>query len=432
MASSGSGSALPEHWTELNAARKNRQLCAEDVAAIKKSCETADEGGVKHVAESPSHFSQALDRMLARYKDSSDREWFSERGAVLFGLDNMFAEAKEWKTSLKDIDASIGSEKEAWYRWVLRKYPEFLCVADSGVDQDEVRRILDDPDRSGEELVAMVSRAVGMPEDWSSRLDAFAEKVAAGDAAAVKKLYIEEFFKDRSTGETLEHAQKYLDMYESDPDMRLEDIIDKIISANREDRSSQAQRETKQQHLNQLQRARTAFEQNKARNKSLQLGAQTNKVHERYYSLPPCAVCGKNVDPSGVISCPLCHMVVHMGGEAGMTVYCSDECHDKGYDEHMDQEHSCVAEDKCVQETDEDDTMEDEPADAMACNECLDQKQVTLFCSGGCAERNLPAHRKSKHGLETEAGSVRDLVSPVSQMVGVTLTEESTGLKFQG
>jgi hypothetical protein len=103
----------------------------------------------------------------------------------------------------------------------------------------------------------------------------------------------------------------------------------------------------------------------------------------------------------------------------------------------MDREHSCAAEEnKCVQETDEDVTMDYEPADAMACNECLDQKQVTLFCSRDCAERNLASHRKGKHGLETETetetGSVRDLVSPVSQIVGVTLTEESTGLKFQG
>ena len=85
-----------------------------------------------------------------------------------------------------------------------------------------------------------------------------------------------------------------------------------------------------------------------------------------------------------------------------------------------------------MQETDEDVTMDEEPADAMACNECLDQKQVALFCSRDCAERNLASHRNSKHGLETEAGRVRDLVSPVSQMISVTLTEESTGLKFQG
>lgn len=323
--------ALPEHWTELNAARKNRRLCAEDVAAIKKSCEV--EAGVKHVAESPPHWSEALDRMLGRYKDSQDREWFSERRAVVFGLEDMFAEAKAWKTSLGDIEASIGSEKEAWYRWVLRRYPEFLAVACSGVDQDEVRSILDDPDRSREELVAMVSRAVGMSEDWSSRVDAFADKVAAagGDAAVLKKLYIEEFFKDASTGETLPDAQKYLDMYESDPDARLEDMIDRIIAGNKEDRGSQAQRETHQKRLDQLLRARTAFEQ-KERDKSQQQGAQqANAVDEQYYSLPACSVCKKEVDASRVISCPLCQMVQQLGGQKGLTLYCSDECHDKGY-----------------------------------------------------------------------------------------------------
>lgn len=324
--------ALPEHWTELNAARKNRRLCADDIAAIKKSCETGD--GVKHVAQSPAHFSEALDRMFARYKDSQDREWFSDRRAVVLGLEDMFAEAKARKTSLADIEASIGSEKEAWYRWVLRRYPDFLAVAGSGVDQDEVRSILDDPDRSREELVAMVSRAVGMSNDWSARLDAFADKVAAagGDTAALRKLYIQEFFKDATTGEILPDAQKYLDMYESDPDARLEDIIDKIIAANKEDRSSQTQRDTHQQRLDQLRRARTAFEQKKVRDKSQQQGAQpASKVDERYYSLPPCSVCKKEVDPTRVISCPLCQTVQQMGGQKELTLYCSDECQTKGY-----------------------------------------------------------------------------------------------------
>lgn len=96
----------------------------------------------------------------------------------------------------------------------------------------------------------------------------------------------------------------------------------------------------------------------------------------------------------------------------------------------MDKEHSCEAGDKCVQEVDEDVVMGDGSAGAMACNECLDQKQATLFCSRGCADRNLPSHRKNKHALETDR--VQDLMSPVSQMIGMTLTEEKTGLKFRG
>ena len=324
-------SALPEHWTELNAARKQRRMCADDVQVIKKSCEA--DHGTKHVAECQECFSKVIDRMFGRFKDSKDSEWFSERRAVVFGLENLFAEAKERKCDLKDIEASIGSEKEAWYRWVLRRHPEFLAAGGSGVDQDEVRATLDDPDKSREELVGMVSQAVGMSDDWSSKVDAFVEKVAAaeGDTLTLKKLYIEEFFKDSSTGETLEHAQKYLENYEASPDAGMEGIIDQILNVNKEAKSSQAQRTTHQKRLDELRRAKTAFEQNKVQAKGQQQGAQASKVDERYYNLPPCSVCRGEVNASDVLSCEVCQMVSQMGGDRPMTLYCSGKCHEKGF-----------------------------------------------------------------------------------------------------
>lgn len=322
--------SLPEHWTELNAARKQRRLCSEDVEAIKKSCAT--DHGTRHIAECPDCYGKAIDRMFGRYNDSQDREWFSQRRAVVLGLEDTFAEAKARKRDLKDIENNIESEKEAWYRWVLRRYSDFLAVADSGVDQDEVRSTLDDPDRSREELVAMVWQAVGKPDDWSARIDAFADKVATAgqDTAQLKTLFTEEFFKDPKTGQTLDNAQEYLQMYESSPEVRLEDIIDKIISANKEVRSSQAQRDNHQKRLDELRRAKTAFEQNKVRVKSQRQEAQTNSVPERFYDLPSCAECQKEVDSKDVISCSLCQMLNQIGGDEALTVFCSEACFSKG------------------------------------------------------------------------------------------------------
>lgn len=74
--------------------------------------------------------------------------------------------------------------------------------------------------------------------------------------------------------------------------------------------------------------------------------------------------------------------------------------------------------------------MEDDSAGFWACNECLDQKQGTLFCSVRCAEKNLPAHRKSYHGLDTAAAEIRDLMSSLDSIVDQFLTGEGTGLKF--
>ncbi len=83
-----------------------------------------------------------------------------------------------------------------------------------------------------------------------------------------------------------------------------------------------------------------------------------------------------------------------------------------------------------MQEDGEDVVMKDESAGLMACNECLDQKQVTIFCTRACADRNLAAHRRMHHGARTD-GNVHDLVSPVSQLISLTLKDEKTGLKFK-
>lgn len=74
--------------------------------------------------------------------------------------------------------------------------------------------------------------------------------------------------------------------------------------------------------------------------------------------------------------------------------------------------------------------MEGESAGFMACNECLDKKQATLFCSLRCAERNLPAHRNGQHGLDTPVHEIKDLVSPLDSFMDMILTDEKTGLKF--
>lgn len=318
--------AMPENWTALNVARKQKQQCAKDVQDIKTTCQA--EHNTKHVAECRECFDKVLDRMFSRYKDNTDREWFLGRISVASSLEMIFTEAKERKATFNDIEENIGSEKEAWYRSVLRRHPEFLAVAQSGVDIDEVRALLDDPDRSRTELVAEVSKAVGMPKDWSDQVDKFAAEVAAteGDPAGLKQLYVREFFKDRDTGETLPHAQPYLDMYERDDSMTLEDVMDKITSARQEDRSIQAQLEKHQNRLDELKRAKMAFEQSRAQAKSKAQGAQGPQPNKQYYDLQ-CVVCGgQPKEPGQWNSCIVCQTIFEIGGDAPLRVRCSDEC----------------------------------------------------------------------------------------------------------
>jgi hypothetical protein len=321
--------ALPEHWTKLNAARQQLSLLGDDVEAIKRACE--ETCGKKHVLQCTDCYPKVLNRMFARYRDHKEGEWFSQRSAFIFSLETLFSKAKDRELDLGEIEADIESEKEAWYRWVLRRHTEFLAVSD-GADQDEVRSILDDPDRSREALVSMVWEAVGKPDNWSSRVDAFSEKVAAAgdDSAALKKIYVDEFFKDATTGEVPEEARPYLEQYEASPETRLEDIVDQIVHANRDGKSSQAQRDTHQRRLDELRRAKTAFEQNRVRNKGLHNGSAAPAVSEKLYSLPNCSICEKGVDPKDVLSCALCQAASHLRGEGPLQVYCSETCNQKG------------------------------------------------------------------------------------------------------
>ncbi|KAF4980798.1 hypothetical protein FZEAL_3275 [Fusarium zealandicum] len=422
--------ALPEHWTELSAARAHRQQCADEVDAIKKAC--LSECDQRRVVDCEKCFPKALDKMRARYCDAEGREWFSQRRAFLNELDTLFTDVKEHKFDLKSIEDSIESEKEAWYRWVLRLYPQFLTTGDSGADQEELRGMLDDPDRSREELIERIWEGVGKPVDWAADVDTLAEKVAAAknNAADLKQLYMAFFFKDQKTGEVLEHAQSYLDAYAASESMPIEEVIDKIAQDHRASLTTQPQRDSHRSRLDELRRAKMAFEQNRLQNKSRAQANQTPAVAEELYDLPPCAVCEKAVDPKKVLSCSLCQALTHMGGRKKLTVYCSDECFHKGHEDHVDEEHDCEAGDKCVQNEDEDTEMDDGTSHTVVCKDCIDQKQASLYCSQRCAAANLPQHREDKHGAKTAADEIKKLALPLWELVEKTLKGSNPGLKF--
>ncbi|KAL3955015.1 hypothetical protein ACCO45_010578 [Purpureocillium lilacinum] len=424
--------AMPEHWTELSAAKRQRQLCASDVEAIKTSC--SSDCGKKHIAECSSCYGKVLDRMRQRYTESTDREWFTQRRAFLQELEGMFQDARDHTKSLKLIEARIESEKEAWYRWVLRKYPEFIAASERGANQDELRAMLDDPDRSRDELVTMMLEGVGKPQGWPSSVETFADKVdaAKSDPAELKKLYVAEFFITQPSGAVLDNAQKYLEEYQGSDGLTLEAMVDKIVSDIRESRSSQPQRENHQSRLAELRQAKTAFEQNKMQIKSQLSGNNASAASEKLHNLPPCLVCKGEVDPNNVLSCSVCQAVAQMGGAKKMAVYCSEECFHKGHGDHVEAEHDCEAGEKCVQMRDEDVEMDDGSFRSVSCKECLDERRITLYCSDRCAAENVAGHRQLVHGVKTAAGEGETLalVTPTQEAVEAALQRENPELKM--
>ncbi|KAI9163442.1 Transcription factor himD [Paramyrothecium foliicola] len=420
--------AAREHWMELNAARRQRRLCAEQITAIEQSCHS--NCGKPRVSECEGCYAKVVERMRKRFVDSPDQEWFTQRRAFLQELDGMFADAKKAATDLKLIEESIESEKEAWYRWVLRRYPEFLAMADRLVDTNEFRNMLDDPDRSLDEVIEMMWQGIGKPADWSSFIDTFAEKVAAarGDATALRELYVSEFFVDKKTGEILDNSRPYYDEFMAKASINLEDIIDKIIQDHHSDKKSQPRRDEYQSQLDALRRAKTAYEQ-KMKDKSKQQAPQAATASDKLQDIPPCLVCNKAIDTKDIISCSICQAVRQMGGEGTLTVYCSEQCYHVGHAEHAAADHDCDAGDQCIDLRDEDVTMGGE-AQPVACKDCVAQKKVTLWCSERCAAENAARHRQVKHQVKTAPDEVGSLVQPLAELVSDVLEKENPGVKF--
>ncbi|KAG5914471.1 hypothetical protein E4U42_000474, partial [Claviceps africana] len=99
---------------------------------------------------------------------------------------------------------------------------------------------------------------------------------------------------------------------------------------------------------------------------------------------------------------------------------------------HVDSTHDCEAGDRCVQLGDEDVEMTDGTSTTVCCNECLERKRATLYCSESCAVANMAKHRREKHGAGTAgaAEKARSLVSRLQQFVETTLADQNPGLKM--
>jgi hypothetical protein len=322
-----------EHWLELNAMRRQRQSCADDVAAIKQSCRATC--GKPSIADCKDCYPKLISRLRQRYCDTPDKEWFDQRGAVREMLDAMLADAKDHpRDGLGQIEESIAAEKEAWYRWVWRMFPEHLKVADRSIDAAALRKMLDDADGSIQELVACIWQGLGQPADWSAQVDALEAKVTAvhADPAALKELYASHFFTDKATSKLYENAKAYQAQYLASPGLAMDQVLDKLREDYKEDMKTRPRISDYQSQLDALSRAQMAYEQ-KMKDKA---NPPSNGlvVSEKLYDLPPCHVCKAAVDTKDVLSCTVCQAARQMGAASPLTVYCSEACFHSGHVSH--------------------------------------------------------------------------------------------------
>lgn len=66
----------------------------------------------------------------------------------------------------------------------------------------------------------------------------------------------------------------------------------------------------------------------------------------------------------------------------------------------------------------------------VACAQCVEEKELKVFCSSVCADANMADHRQSKHNVKTDPDDSTGTYTPMEDVVKM-LDEATSGLKVE-
>jgi hypothetical protein len=462
MTEVGPVNTLPKPWHDLENARKQRQRLREEIEKLRTTCEAED--GSQHVTECEKCYHKSLELIQSTYSEPWKKTWLSTRTTLRDDLVTRIQAVKDSEAGLEAVEERLDQEKKSWYREVLLENPDFLDLGYNDVRREDLLAALADPECHIDDIINPVWESLDKPETWSDDLEAFIEKLssAGDDASALKGIYATELFKDKTTGAPLEHAQPYLDAFEGEggADVQsLDQVLETLIRDLSAGKSTGSLRNTLRKRLDELSRAKTAFEQNKAAQAKDRSAAAAREAAAKALlePLPPCYTCQGVVDKTQVLSCSHCQLALQMAGEEGregkkLTVYCSEECLQKGQVgqpltlllshvadaflqfKHEEEDHGCSAKENCKSRTlvseDVDMDADSQILSPVACAQCLAEKELTVFCSSECADANIADHRQSKHNVKTDPDDSSGTYTSMEEVVKM-LDEATSGLKIQ-
>ena len=119
--------------------------------------------------------------------------------------------------------------------------------------------------------------------------------------------------------------KKYFDMFQ-DKSTPLAQTIDRILDDRKEAKGAQPKIDNVKSRLEDLKRARAAYELQKTKKASI----SEHKVPEELYNLPMCHTCGQPPNTREFLVCPICMVLVQKGVRERQTVWCSPECNIEG------------------------------------------------------------------------------------------------------
>ncbi|KAI8632671.1 hypothetical protein F5Y19DRAFT_326647 [Xylariaceae sp. FL1651] len=390
-----------EPWDELLTLQKERLLCAQDLDVIKESC--IQEHSKNHAAECPECWTRLLNRMRDRYLNSATKEWFSGRRAFLQELDALFAKARQHEVDFKTIEQRIIDEKKEWFRDKVRNL-NLYSATKSPVEARTLQQKLNDrtipTDQLGSEIRECLGKDVELHEkDFSN----FLEKLKTAQSPAARAhAYIDTLFQPERDPAGTARSQKYIDMIEKG--VPVADVISAMLHDRQWAKGELDQKQRLQKKLEELRRAKAAHELDKAkRDQMRQERARAAMSPDTQDNLPPCSVCTKAVDAQKFLACPLCQILAEQyNGLREATLFCSEICHDEGYDLHAKASHECSSGAECTS-LDLGVEMETDEPTAVFCRECVeDLGQASIFCTSHCFDTNFQRHRDDVHLQERE------------------------------
>ncbi|KAM7220079.1 hypothetical protein V8F06_004593 [Rhypophila decipiens] len=420
-------------------ASRNKKLAAE-VAQIRQNCKTGH--GKKTLVECPDCYAKVLEVFRARYLKSPDDEWFKSRGGhMLQELDKMIAKAKEYQLSPADIDAQIKEEQAKWYVEHARDIVVTLMVDDIA-DREERAAVLEELYEPPYDMTSLQQKTAALvfKNKYTMRnvdVASISDRLASAPDRDSQLKVLKEAFFTPSPGSDLPKAP-YDEYFKQLKYKKLS--VDQVMGRIVDDRQSAigklTQAEKLKARLADLKRARAAHELEKKKKAKTLANSVKNSVPDELYNLPPCAAaCGQTPSTEAFPCCTVCDILVTNGVQEQRTVYCSSECRDKAYDDHVEATHACSARDNCIQLQEEDEeaiTDDDNIPEGMSsstahfCSECLTSlKQPTLWCSAECAAHDFQQHRENVHLPERKKLKL-DVAADEDQLV---YDEQQTGDK---
>ncbi|KAI0008655.1 hypothetical protein F4779DRAFT_586208 [Xylariaceae sp. FL0662B] len=397
-----------EPWDEVLTLQRERQLCADDVQNIKTSC--AIDHGKRHPVECSECWTRLINRMRDRYLNSATKEWFSGRRPFLLELDTMFSKAHDhgFDVDFKTIEQRILAEKKEWYRDKLRNLG-LQGATKSASEARILQQRINDRSITTDELASHLREAFsdGAIQNEEA-FNGFLERLKLADSPKSRyDAYIDIFFQPDHDPTNAARSRKYIEMVRNG--IPIADAMNSMLRDRQSAKGDQDRKQRLQEKHEELKRAKAAHEVSKAKKDQDRLekaraAAEAASANAKY-NLPECLVCSKSPDPQDFIICPLCQM---LGDYYGLeneqpAIFCSRECHDEGYESHVNATHECASGQACVTLHDEDVEMDGNRSVPVFCRECVENAGIpSAFCSLRCFDANFQNHRDSVHVPERQ------------------------------